>query len=384
MHKLIKYRNRTAHLTKHEQLRLLCAYYRGESISSLLQKYNINVAIHNFSLTLYLAKTAKSTCPYCKTKMYCVPPPKSKKYKKEYFCKSCCHTEGTYNCTCQNCVAKKQAIASEKRQQQQKQQILRKFKNNKDTNIFDNDKSIDINTLNLKEKAYIGALLRIAPPSKKCTFTLHSLALYSCVPSARYFKNIIDLLLESGAIFEISSTRYNIDFALNIQNICNDNNLLLDLMYPHKILQMTDREQKDLLELIREIQIYEAIEYFSHLSHDKFSLTNITQVDIEHHFYRLFNIILDSEYSTSQLFYFIYSALRNFAANNNCILSDEKAYSSIYNNMLNLYNKAKQEKWNIQKYNRLYSTKESELFKLVASNLLDVGDDLFYSVYLKD
>jgi len=163
--------------------------------------------------------------------------------------------------------------------------------------------------------------------------------------------------------------------------MCNDNKLLLDLMYPHKILHMTDYEQKDLIELIREIQIYEAIEYFSRLTHDKFSTINITQVDIEHHFCKIFNIILDNGYSTSQLFYFIYSALRNFAANNNCMISDKKDYSSIYNNMLNLYNKAKQEKWNIQRYNRLYTTKPSQLFKLVSSNLLGIGDKLFYNIY---
>ena len=133
--------------------------------------------------------------------------------------------------------------------------------------------------------------------------------------------------------------------------------------------------------LLYKIQIYEAIEYFSYLSLNTFSLTNIKQGDIEYHFYRLFNIILDSGYSTSQLFYFIYSSLRNFAANNNCMVSDKKVYSSIYSNMLNLWNKAYQEKWDIQKYNRTYGTKPSELFKLVASNLLNIGDDLFYEEY---
>jgi hypothetical protein len=63
------------------------------------------------------------------------------------------------------------------------------------------------------------------------------------------------------------------------------------------------------------------------------------------------------------------------------MISDKNAYTSIYSNMLNLYNKASQEKWNIQKYNRLYNTKSSELFKLVAFNLLDSGDDLFYEAY---
>ena len=378
MHKYLKYRGRTQHLTRHEQLKLLCAYYRGENISSLIQKYNIDISINHFNLTLYFAKTTKIICPYCKAKMYCVPPSRTKKYKKEYFCKSCWHVEGKYNCTCQNCIAKKQSIAFEKKQ---KQQILQKIKNNKDTYMLDNDKSININTLTLKEKAYLGALLRIAPISKNCTFTLQSLELYSFAPSARYSKKIIDSLLESGIIFKMYFNTKGIDFALNIKNICTDDKLLLDLMYPQNLSSMIADEQKDLLELIREIQIYEAIEYFSRLAHDTFLLTDITQADIEYHFYRLFNIILDSGYATSQLFYFIYSSLRNFAANNNCLLSDKKAYSSIYSNMLNLRNKAYQEKWDIQKYNRVYGAKPSELFKLVAFNFLNVGDDLFYEVY---
>ena len=378
MHKYLKYRDRTQHLSKHEQLKLLCAYYRGENINILIQKYNIDISIHNFHLTLYLAKTAKAICPYCKKNMYCVPPSKSKKYKKEYFCKSCWHIEGTYNCTCQNCIAKKQAIAFEKKQ---KQQILQRFEGNQNTHTLDNDKSIDIHTLSLKEKAYLGALLRVAPPSRNCTFRLHNIEFQSFAPSSRYSKKIIDLLLESGIIFEMFFGTKGIDFALNIQNICSDDKLLLDLMYPKNLSSITADEQKELLELIREIQVYEAIDYFSHSVHNTFSLTNITQVDIEHHFYRFFNIVLDSGYATSQLFYFIYSSLRNFAANNNCMVSDKKVYSSIYSNMLNLWNRANQEKWDIQKYNRIYGTKSSELFKLVASSLLNIGDDLFYEEY---
>jgi len=378
MHKYLKYRDRIQHLSKHEQLKLLCAYYRGENINILIQKYNIDISIHNFHLTLYLAKTAKAICPYCKKNMYCVPPSKSKKYKKEYFCKSCWHIEGTYNCICQNCIAKKQAIAFEKKQ---KQQILQRFKGNKNTHTLDNDKSIDISTLSIKEKAYLGALLRVAPSARNCTFRLHNVELQSFAPSARYSKKIIDSLLASGIIFEMFFSKKGIDFALNIQNICSDDKLLLDLMYPQNLSSMTDSEQEELLELIREVQIYEAIEYLSHLSLNTFSLTNIKQGDIEHHFYRLFNIILDSGYSTSQLFYFIYSSLRNFAANNNCMISDKKVYSSIYSNMLNLWNKAYQEQWDIKKYNRIYSTKPSELFKLIATNLLNIGDDLFYEEY---
>ena len=84
--------------------------------------------------------------------------------------------------------------------------------------------------------------------------------------------------------------------------------------------------------------------------------------------------------STAQLFYFIYSALRNFAAKNNCIASNTNSYAVIYKNILNLHNKAQREGWTIHKYNRLYHAKSSELFKLVASNLLNIGNDLFYEI----
>jgi len=63
------------------------------------------------------------------------------------------------------------------------------------------------------------------------------------------------------------------------------------------------------------------------------------------------------------------------------MVSNKKVYSAIYSNILYLWNKANQKKWDIQKYNRIYGTKPSELFKLVSSNLLNIGDDLFYEGY---
>jgi len=47
-------------------------------------------------------------------------------------------------------------------------------------------------------------------------------------------------------------------------------------------------------------------------------------------------------------------------------------------NILNLYKKAQQSNWEIHGYNRQYITKPSELFKIMAFDILDIGENLFH------
>jgi len=80
---------------------------------------------------------------------------------------------------------------------------------------------------------------------------------------------------------------------------------------------------------------------------NKFSLDFIRQKEVEKHFYELFMLILENGYTTAQLFYFIYSSLRNYAAENACSQASLNPYTKIYNNILNLYKKAQQSNWEI-------------------------------------
>jgi hypothetical protein len=108
-------------------------------------------------------------------------------------------------------------------------------------------------------------------------------------------------LINRGIIFQTDTSLIGIQFAVNIQNICKNNQIIYDLMYPKKVIN----NNSDILEVAREIQVYESVEYFSLIAMNKFSLDFIRQKEVEEHFYELFVLILENGYATAQLFYFI-------------------------------------------------------------------------------
>lgn len=367
MYKYLKYRNRINHLSKREQWKLICEYYKGANVKDLIEKYKIDISIHNFYLTLRLVETATQICPYCKINMYYIPSTKTSYHPliKKFICKTCEHTVNCGECTCNNCFDKKQKIAFEKRLKQNQ---------HKGDNSKLHDGLININELSFKERVYLGAIIRKCPLTKQCIFTI-SQNTKNFAPSYLYSQKILSFLIDRGIIFQTDTSVIGIQFAVNIQDICKNNQIIYDLMYPTKIIY----SNSDILEVVREIQVYEAIEYFSLIAMNKFYLDFIQQTEIEEYFYELFMLILENNYATSQLFYFIYSALRNYAATNACSPTNLDAYTKIYNNILNLYKKAQQNNWEIQKYSRQYITKPSELFKIIAFDILDIGEDLFQS-----
>lgn len=367
MYKYIKYRNRIYHLSKQEQWKLTCEYYRGIYVKNLIEKYKINIGVSNFYLTLRLVETSTQICPYCKTNMYCIPPTKNTYHSmlKKYICKTCKHTINCGKCKCHYCFDQKQKIAFTKRQKQNSHK-------NSDSGFHDG--LIDINELSFTEKIYLGAIIRAHLPTKRCRFTI-SRNNNNFAPSYLYSQEILSFLIDRGVIFQVDSSLIGVKFAINIQNICKKNQIIYDLIYPKKILN----KNSEILEVVRKLQVYEAIEYFSLIAINKFSLDFIQETEIEEYFYELFVLILENNYATAQLFYFIYSALRNYAAENACSPTSLNAYTKIYNNILNLYKKAQQNNWEIQGYSRQYITKPSALFKVIAFDVLGVGENLFQS-----
>jgi len=366
MYKYLKYRNRINHLSKREQWKLLLEYYRGKNVQSLIQRYQIDISPSNFYLTLRLVETSTEICPYCKINMYCIPSTKTfyPSLVKKYICKTCEHTINCGECKCHNCFNKKQKIAFTKRLQQNSYQ---------ESNNNLSDGLININELSFKERIYLGALLRAYPIIKQCIFTM-SRNTKPFAPSHLYSQKILSFLIDRGIIFQTDISIIGVQFAINIQNICKNNQLIYDLMYPKKVIN----NNSEILEVAREIQVYEAVEYFSLIAMNKFSLDFIRQKEVEDHFYELFVLILENGYATAQLFYFIYSSLRNYAAENTCLQASLNPYTKIYNNIFNLYKKAQQSNWEIHCYNRQYVTKPSELFKIMAFDILDIGENLFH------
>ncbi|QOY51701.1 hypothetical protein [Candidatus Sulfurimonas baltica] len=366
MHKYLKNRYKTSHLSDEEKNKLISKYYSGEYVHKLIEEFSIKTSICKFSSTLPLIKDSEKKCKNCKSNMSFVPPSKEYKSRKEYFCTTCYHIEGPFKCECKNCVLNKQEEAYKKKAE-------RKYKSNFENNILDRDKAIDIKSLSLKEKLYLGALLRANQPSQDCFITLKTAMINNFAPTAPFAAKILRDLLEENIIFEVSNSNSFIKYALNIKNICSDEFMILNLIFPSKAIGINE----DTLRIIRDIQIYEAIEYFSAQAMI-FNIPNILQSNIDTKFYLLFMNILNNNFSTSQLFNFIYTSIRNYASKYNCGIYNTNALGIMYENIANMYDKAVAEKWIVKPYNRLYTTKPSALFKLVANDLLGLHDSLFY------
>ena len=193
-------------------------------------------------------------------------------------------------------------------------------------------------------------------------------------PSIILKNKIFSALFDNNIIFEISRLGTIIKLSFNIVGLITDKEQLLNLMYPNKIKEVTE----DILDIIRDLQIYEAVEYFSIIANKQFSIPNINQIQIDEEFYALFKIILENNYSTAQLHNFIYTGIRNYAAKHNCDILNANPTIEIYQNITRYYNSAVNEKWNIKNYNRAYSIQPSELFKIVANDLLNINEALFY------
>jgi len=372
MHKYFKNRYKTSHLSEQENAELMTRYYEGEKINQLIKDYNIDIHPNSISSTFQLSKVPEKICKYCKSVMCFIPPSKSHQYKKEYVCPSCYHKEGTYNCKCRSCITYKQDEANKRR-------LLSK-KTNKVNDIYDSlliqKNAISIEDLSLKERAYLGALLRCYPIIQNNFFVFKRRTSSSFAPTIPYSNVIFETLLNKGLLFEVSSNEQSIKLAINIKNTQINKNIFIDLMYPKRI----ENVDEELFELIRDVQIYESIEYFTFIT-QKFMLPYFTQSETADKFYILFKRILASGYSTSQLYNFIYISIRNTATKNNCSRQNIDYLDAIYIALANRYSSAIAENWSIKNYNRIYQQKGSELFKLISNDLLGIGETLFYKPF---
>ena len=371
MNKYFKHRHKIAHLSKEEKDKLADKYYAGENVKDLISTYNINISSGSFYLVLPLKKDPHFQCPYCNANMFILPPSKSRKYAKALICNACWHVEGKYNCECRNCILKKQDEAHAKKLQRT---INKSSNNTQETHLLDESKTVRLKNLSETEKIYLGALLRVYPPIKSCLFIIDTKMPSNLAPSIILKNKIFSALFDNNIIFEISRLGTIIKLSFNIVGLITDKEQLLNLMYPNKIKEVTE----DILDIIRDLQIYEAVEYFSIIANKQFSIPNINQIQIDEEFYALFKIILENNYSTAQLHNFIYTGIRNYAAKHNCDILNANPTIEIYQNITRYYNSAVNEKWNIKNYNRAYSIQPSELFKIVANDLLNINEALFY------
>ncbi len=376
MHRKLQNRYKTSHLSASEVEMLKQAYYHGEKVDSLVKKYNIDIHPTNLCSTFPLIYSPEVRCKYCNSGMHFVPPLKSAKSRKEYFCTVCEHTEGILVCKCNQCLI-------HKGEKKVKKEIGKFLNKKKILHTREYPYAHILESLSIKSKAYLGALLRTNLHKEYLLVDLGENPSHIFAPTEEYRNKIIAELLEHKVLIPykpVKNTDYNLLESYShgmLYDMCvadsekNKLEIISSLMYPG---QVAANKEYEAYELLYEIQIYEAIEYMM-ITLNQFSLYPF---EIEQKYILLFTQILN-DYSESQLFNFIYTAIRNFAASSYKSSSKYRESSSyIYKSISSRYEKAMQHNWDITNFRRSWYSQQSEISKLASNYILKLGDLGFY------
>lgn len=375
MQKNHKYKTKLNHLSHEELESLKSEYYSGENTKGLTLKYNIDVAPSSLFRTFPLVRTENIKCKYCKIAMYFIPPVKTNRNRKEYICTSCQHKESILGCRCKKCLYQKAINKEDTRKKKSLQS-----KKNKETILTTREypNAPILSMINIKERLYLGALLRTHLHHDCLLIDLNNNSAQSYAPTAEYRDNILIELLEKNIIAPYRINKNESAEILEkymqgeLYDICisdidrNKRELIEELMYPDN--SSLSYLYRDIHILQEEIQINEAIEYMM-LIIKKFDFYTF---DIQEKYRILFSQIL-KQYSLGQLFNFIYTAIRNQAAysKKECHQGYIPIANYIYKSISNRYEKAQDKDWNITSYNRIYEAEETELSKLIKGVLQD-------------
>ncbi len=375
-----KYLNRIEHLSAQQIEELKSEYYSSVPIADILDKYKINVSPMNLWKTFPLVSTPQKQCKYCASVMYEVSLSRSRVHRNEYLCTRCSHHESPYGCSCKQCLREK---AQQKEQQLIEQSLMGNEHRKAVTQIREYPGAPSLDMLSLREKAYLGALLRTSLHHDHLLLDLQSISFHNTAPTYRYTRMIVDTLLERNIITPYRLDDHEDKLILNryihgsLYDICisddtlDKRQMIVSLMYPD------ETDQKDqAAELFREVNSYDAVNYLM----KKVQQFNLKRFDPGERYIALFSYILQS-YSLGQLLNFIYLTIKNQAAytarNRYGLISLE---NEIFNQISKRFEKARSENWKVTNYNRSWEGEQSALSRLVSHNLLGVGERAFYQV----
>ncbi|CAA6817099.1 MAG: Unknown protein [uncultured Sulfurovum sp.] len=387
-----KYQDKLVHLTENEIEDLIKRYYDGEKNEVLIDEYNIDIRsallVKTFPPKVHLDRL----CPFCNITMFSYRESKSSFSKETIFCKECKHELNSSYCPCIRCkgnrLEKERLAKEEKRtlENREREVILDEYRRDKED-------SIDISELDIQMKLYLSSLLRaslsedlkdIKPLSNS------SLKLTPITSDNTYERKIIPFLmkkrlivlspntaLDSVTIEENKIVRYiPVDgtYRLNISKDEVDIKPELLLYFEDEDIEEINKEL--LLTLWLEIGLYECLEYL-YVQLDEYRLPS------EHIGEKTISAIKEvlNHFSISQVFYFIYKAVKDSAAYYQKEgISKKHAVNLIAGNISRTMERAIAQNWDISKYGRDYNYPQSIVSEIFFDRVLKIGNRGFDSV----
>lgn len=371
------------HLSSDELRSFINDYYDGVSVKELKEKYKLEYTGTNISKILP-KQELEIICPYCDEFMFGEYPPKSRADEgfENIKCKSCNHLYDKY-CRCDNCTKKhieeKKKIESEKRSKIK--QITRSWPNG----------SVHLYDLNLKDKVFLGAMLREGATEDFSKFYSINSNRYKLSPLIEHtMKSINHMVKTSGVLaihpdsptsafeeIDVENQSYSyypasVNYYLNVAaEPLSYIEVADELMNPPKLEEF---DVDEALELWREIAYYECLEYLldtiENLFKIEFKVGEKTELTIKE---------LLNQYSTSQIYAIIYYAgTRASRFKIEQRVSNQHAANYIIGACRSYSERAKANGWEIQKYHRRKHLAQSSVSKFLYERILAVGDNGFY------
>ncbi|WP_373033326.1 hypothetical protein [Sulfurovum sp.] len=372
-----KFQSKLKHLTSVQAEELSKRYYDGEKNSDLIDEYNIDILPNDLYKALPLRKHAQQ-CPYCETNLFSLPRSKSSYRRRDtLFCIACGHHTDLY-CDCTGCMTIRQreleARLSIKRIEEEKiRTALLQYRVD----------PVPLEQLSVKDKAYLGALLRACLNDDSTKIMPLESSAEKLAPTKKYQNEILNTLIQRNLIspdpedvtfYELGVndmiyiSHRRVPYVLNVTSpLYSRSEIIEQLIYPNQIALEDIAAGYDLW---KEIAVYESIEYLQNrLNEYQLHSSKIGDKTIMTIAKTL------EDYSVSQVFNFLWSAVKNAAAfKQKSGISQSHAINSIPGNILKRHEFALKEGWDIKGYNRDYNLPQSTISEIVSNRILNIGD----------
>lgn len=379
--------NQVSHLSDDEIEKLIKDYYDGVKIKDIIEIYKIDCQPSSFRKILPAIET-EQVCLYCNHKLQIQYLSRNySSFNTELICPECGHEPENEYCPCNTC--RERAREEKRKEQQKKDEQARKIKQEKEQFIrevlyFKQKQERDIDTLSFEERVYIGAILRegidegynfIKPFSQFRTPIAPTPVLSKDITNMFYQNNIIKIYPETDfeCFTDIDFENRNYSFysnkvywQLNLKCAYLEKVMLID-----SLINPTPKTNGyETYCLWRKIALNECLEYLLHNIETMFNIT----YKVGDKTNGVLNDLLN-EFSVGQIYHLIYTATNKALRfkEEHCVANNHAA-NSIIGYMQSLGERAQNDHWNLNNYNRVKECPQSLISKFFFERILRINE----------
>ena len=381
----IEIHEKLRHLTMLQIESLMNKYYNGVKASDIIKEYNIDTTSSKLYTLFPPIICEDIICPVCNEPMYKERDSKSSYSwnKKKPFCAICGHTDEII-CKCNYCIAEREKVR--KLNEERKVRILQE-KREKIKKVYDlNIVPVNYSELNFREKVFLGALLRTSLSEDMEVILPLNDAERELAPTIGYIKEILSYLIGRGVIsvdsnssidaFLDSNEEKDIEFPnvyyitmvkyrINIVGDEEIKNILSKIINPKSF---SDADKEDALNIWKEIELEECIEYFEYQMKSVRFDFNIGEKTIA-----IFKDLLEN-FSVSQIYGIIYKSVANATKYyQESSVSKKQAANSVIGGCQRYAERAMINNWELAKYSRIKELPQSMISEFFFDRVIGVG-----------